>query len=175
MLVFHENTGPSSLRNISVLRFDDRKAELFLGTRFNEGGGSFSPDGRWLAYVSDESGRNEIFVQPYPGPGGKWQVSTEGGTEPLWNRNGRELFYRSGNTMMTVETTTEPRFAVGTPRRLFEGEYVAIEFPQLADYDVSADGQRFLMVKEIDRTPSTAQINVVLNWFQELQRLVPTR
>ena len=158
-----------------MLRLSDRKAQPFLGTPFNEGGARFSPDGRWLAYVSNESGRPEIYVQPYPGPGGKWQVSTEGGTEPLWNRNGRELFYRSGNKMMTVETTTQPGFTVGKPRMLFEGEYLATEYPQLgSDYDVSADGQRFLMVKEIERTESSAQINVVLNWLDELKRRVPT-
>ena len=64
--------------------------------RFNEGGPVFSPDGHWLAYISDESGRPEIYVKPYPGPGGKWLISTEGGTEPAWNRNGRELFFRRG-------------------------------------------------------------------------------
>jgi hypothetical protein len=157
-----------------VLRLSDRKPQPFLGTPFNEGGAQFSPDGRWLAYVSDESGRPEIYVQPYPGPGGKWQVSPEGGTEPAWNRNGRELFYRSGNKMMAVESTLQPSFAAGKPRVLFEGEYRSTAYPQLGtDYDVSADGQRFLMVKETERAQSTAQINVVLNWFEELKRRVP--
>ena len=150
-------------------------AEPFLGTPFNEGGARFSPDGRWLADVSDESGRPEIYVQPYPGPGGKWQVSTDGGTEPVWNRNGRELFYRSGNKLMAVETTTSPSFSAGKPRMLFEGQYLATDYPQLGSgYDVSADGQRFLMVKETARTSPTDQINVVLNWLDELKRRVPT-
>lgn len=128
-----------------MLRLSDRKAQPFLRTPFNEGGARFSPDGRWLAYVSDESGRPEIYVQPYPGPGGKWQVSTDGGTEPAWNRNARELFYRSGNKMIVVETTITPSFSAGKPRVLFEGEYLATQFPQLgSDYDVSPDGQRFL-------------------------------
>src|SRR4029077_20632013 len=77
-----------------------RKAQPFLRTRFDEAVPRFSPDGRWLAYVSNESVRNEIYVQPYPGPGGKWQISTESGREPVWNRNGREVFYRSGDKMM---------------------------------------------------------------------------
>ena len=81
-----------------MLRLSDRKAQPFLRTPFNETAPRFSPDGRWLAYISDESGRFEIYVQPYPGPGGKWQISTEGGTEPVWNPNGRELFYRSWRT-----------------------------------------------------------------------------
>src|SRR6202030_1842180 len=76
------------------------KAQSFLRTPFNETAPRFSPDGRWLAYSSDESGRREIYVQPYPGPGGKRQISTEGGTEPVWNPDGRELFYRCANKMM---------------------------------------------------------------------------
>ena len=172
LLVFHE-TSSGAQRNISVLRLSDRKAQPFLGTPFNEGNGTFSPDGRWLAYVSDESGRPEIYVQPYPGPGGKRLISTEGGTEPAWNRNGRELFYRSGNKMMAVETTTQPTFTAGKPRVLFEGEFLATSYPQLGtNYDVSADGQRFLMVKQGEQVPG--QINVVQNWFYDLKRLVPT-
>ena len=89
LLAFVE-INPTTGYDIWVLRLGDRKAQPFLRTPFNEGAPRFSPDGRWLAYVSDESGRYEIYVQPYPGPGGKWQISTEGGTEPLWNRNGRE-------------------------------------------------------------------------------------
>jgi eukaryotic-like serine/threonine-protein kinase len=159
-----------------VLRLSDRKAQPFLATRFNEGGASFSPDGRWLAYVSNESGRPEIYVQPYPGPGGKWQISTEGGTEPLWNRNGRELFYRSGKKMMAVQITTQPAFAASKPTMLFERDYAASEFLATGiAYDVSPDGQRFLMVKESDQAAAATQINVVLNWFQELKRLAPPK
>ena len=141
-----------------------------------EGAPIFSPDGHWLAYISNESGRPEVYVQPYPGPGGKWQISTEGGTEPIWNRNGRELFYRSGNKMMAVDITTQPSFSAGKPRMLFEGQYVADDWPLItAAYDVSADGQRFLMVKpRPSRLPSPTQINVVLNWFEELKQKVPT-
>ena len=100
-------------------------AQLFLRTPFNESVPKFSPDGRWLAYVSDESGRYEIYVQPYPGPGGKLQISTEGGTEPVWNRSGRELFYRNGDKMMAVDIATQPDFAAGKPRMLFEGQVPA--------------------------------------------------
>jgi eukaryotic-like serine/threonine-protein kinase len=159
--------------DIWVLRLGERKAQPFLRTPFNEAAPQFSPDGRWLAYISDESGRNEIYVQPYPGPGGKWQISTEGGREPLWNRNGRELFYRSGNKMMAVQITTQPSFSAGTPKVLFEGQYqlLALSTP---NYDVSPDGQRFLMLKPIDQAAAApTQINVVLNWFEELNRRVP--
>jgi Tol biopolymer transport system component len=175
LLAFMEN-HPTGVRDIWVLRLSDRKAEPFLRTSFNEGASQFSPDGRWMAYVSNESGRPEVYVQPYPGPGGKWQVSTDGGLEPAWNRNGRELFYRIGDRMMAVETTTQSGFSVGKPRVLFEGRYVTTGFPLNGTaYDVAPDGQRFLMVKEIERTQSTAQINVVLNWHEELKRRVPVQ
>jgi Tol biopolymer transport system component len=151
-----------------------RKAEPFLRTRFDETSPKFSPDGRWLAYVSDESGRNEVYVQPYPGPGGKWQISTEGGKEPVWNPNGRELFYRSGDKMMAVDIATQPSFAAGKPRMLFEGPYDPPPVP-IANYDVSPDGQRFLMLKSTEQAQSApTQINLVLNWFEELKQKVPT-
>jgi len=175
LLAYFEN-NPTQQRDIWVLRMSDRKAQPFLATPFNEGAGAFSPDGHWLAYVSNESGRPEIYVQPYPGPGGKWQISSDGGTEPLWNRNGRELFYRSGNKMMAVQITTQPAFAPSKPTMLFEGEYASSQFPATGiAYDVSADGQRFLMVKENDQATATTQINVVLNWFEELNRLAPPK
>ena len=166
--------NPTTGIDIWVFRMSDRKAQPFLETPSNESAPQFSPDGRWLAYVSDESYRYEIYVQPYPGPGGKWQISTEGGTEPVWNHNGRELFYRSGDKMMAVDIATQPSFSVGKPRMLFEGQYqpTPVTFP---NYDVSPDGQRFLMLKpsEQDQAAQT-QINVVLNWFEELKRRVPT-
>jgi Tol biopolymer transport system component len=174
LLAFHES-NPKTQRDIWVLRMSDHKAQPFLITPFNEGGAMFSPDGHWLAYVSNESGRPEVYVQPFPGPGGKWQISTDGGTEPAWNRNGKELFYRSGNKMMALDVTTQPGFSSGKPRMLFEGQYLANDWPQLGTiYDVSPDGQRFLMVKASEQGASATQINVVLNWFEELKQKVPT-
>jgi eukaryotic-like serine/threonine-protein kinase len=151
-----------------------RKAQPFLRTTFNESVPKFSPDGNWLVYVSDESGRYEIYVQPYPRPGGKLQISTEGGTEPVWNPNGRELFYRNGDKMMAVDIATQPSFAAGKPRMLFEGKYQPT--PGTApNYDVSPDGQRFLMLKPSGSAEAApTQINVVLNWFEELKQKVPT-
>jgi Tol biopolymer transport system component len=173
LLAFFEN-NPKTLRDVWILRMSDRKAEPFLRTPFNEGAPSLSPDGRWVAYVSNESGRPEIYVQPYPGPGGKWQISTAGGTEPLWHRNGRELFYRSGPRMMSVAVSTERGFSAGKPTVLFEGNYASVEFPATGvAYDVSADGQRFIMVKELPQAQDATQINVVVNWFEELKRRVP--
>jgi Tol biopolymer transport system component len=175
LLAFIE-VNPTTGWDIWVLRLGDRKAQPFLRTPFLESAPRFSPDGRWLAYVSNESGRFEIYVQPYPGPGGKWQISTEGGTEPVWNPNGRELFYRSGDKMMGAGITTQPSFTVGKPRILFEGKYVLNPPPNTFPYyDVSPDGQRFLMLKPPEQAQAApTQINVVLNWFEELKRRVPT-
>ena len=155
-----------------------RKAQPFLATPVNELAARFSPDGHWLAYVSDESDRNEIYVQPYPGLGGKWQISTDGGNEPVWNPNGRELFYRNGDKMMAVDVTTQPTFSVSNRKMLFEGGYRLTAIGGVRGvghphYDVSPDGQRFLMVKDIE-APAIMQINVVLNWFEELKQKVPT-
>jgi serine/threonine protein kinase len=173
LLAFVE-INPKSGYDIWVLRMNDRKAQPFLQTPFNESVPRFSPDGRWLAYISDESGRYEIYVKPYPGPGGKWQISTEGGTEPTWNTNGRELFYRSGDKMMAVDIATQTDFVAGKPRVLFERRYVPTPGTN-SNYDVSPDGQRFLMLKPSETTEAPpTQINVVLNWFEELKQKVPT-
>jgi Tol biopolymer transport system component len=164
---------PATGFDIWVLRLTDRKAQPFLRTPYNETSPRFSPDGRWLAYISNESGRYEVYVQSYPGPGGKWQISTDGGTEPAWNPNGREVFYRSGDKMLAVDIETQPSFAVGKARVLFSGSYepTAATF---SNYDVSPDGQRFLMLKPSETEQASTQINVVLNWFEELKRRVPT-
>jgi len=133
----------------------------------------FSPDGHYLMYVSNESGRFEVYVQPYPGSGGKWQISTEGGTEPSWNASGREVFYRSGDKMMAVDVATQPNFSAGKPRILFRDDYVHSPVTS-PDYDVSRDAQRFLMLKTVDPVqPAPTQINIVLNWFEELRQRVP--
>ena len=116
----------------------------------------------------------EIYVQSYPGPSGKWLISTEGGIEPVWNPNGRELFYRSGAKMMAVDIAPQPGFTAGKPRMLFEGRYEPTPFT-FPNYDVSPDGQRFLMLKPGEAGEAVpTQINIVLNWFEELKRRVPT-
>ena len=101
-------------------------AQPFLRTRFTEVGPRFSPDGRWISYVSDESGQYEVYVRPYPGPGGKWQVSTQGGGEHIWSRDGKELFYRNGKKWMVVAVNLKPEFKAETPQLLFEGPYVNV-------------------------------------------------
>src|SRR5262249_22305576 len=152
----------------------DRKASLtpFLRTPASEKAPALSPDGRWIAYCSDEAGRDEIYVQPYPGPGGKIQVSTEGGAEPVWARSGRELFYRQGDKMMAVEVTTHPSFSASTPRVLFEGRFTRGHRGH-TNYDVSPDGSRFLMIQ--GQESGASPIHVVLDWSAELSSRAPAK
>lgn len=167
--------SPTAGYDLRILRLSDHTIQPVAAVKANRSVPAFSPDGRWLAYISDESGRYEVYVQPYPGPGGKYQISAEGGTEPVWNPNGKELFYRSGDKMMAADITTQPAFSAGKSKMLFEGPYVPtpLTFP---NYDVSPDGQRFLMIKpaELNSASSLTQIVVVQNWFEELKQKVPT-
>jgi len=149
----------------------DRKPRPFFTSPFAESGGAFSPDGHWLAYYSDESGRNEVYVQPFPAGGRKVQISRDGGAEPRWTRNG-ELFYRNDDKVMVVALTTQPTLTVGQSRVVFQGQYVT---GGISTFDVRSDGQRLLMIKEGEQAASATQIDVVLNWAEELKRLVPTR
>jgi eukaryotic-like serine/threonine-protein kinase len=159
-----------------ALQMGTGKAQRFLQTRTADGAPQLSPDGHWLAYASDESGDGrEIYVRAFPGLAGPWQVSTGGGNEPQWNPRGGELFYRSGNRMMAATISTEHGFAVGKPRELFEGDYLTTFGGYArANYDVSPDGQRFLMLKPVQAQAPITEINVVLNWSEELNRLVPS-
>ena len=147
----------------------ERKPNPLLRTQFTESSPTFSPNGRWVAYQSNESGRNEVYVQAYPGPGGKVQISTAGGTKPIWARDGGELFYRNSDKMMAVPIRDQSGFTFGTPRILFEGRYETGR--RVPGYDISPDGQRFLMVKTPDES-APRQINVIVNWFEELRRRV---
>jgi len=151
---------------------DDRTTFPIIATEFDEHSPMFSPDGHWLAYVSGRSGREEVCVQAYPGSGPWHQVSTDGGREPVWSRDGRELFYRSGDRMMVVDVAAGPELSIGLPRVLFEGHYL-MGFGGGNMYDVTPDGQRFLMVRQPPDAAPT-EIRVVLNWAEELKRLVPT-
>jgi Tol biopolymer transport system component len=140
-----------------------------------------SPDGRWMAYMSDESGRNEIYVRPFPEVDkGKWQASTSGGTAPLWSPDGRELFYLSEeNTVMAIAVETKPTFSLGRPNTLFRSMCVGSTPGEGTAWDISPDGKRFLMMKEPQTTPSAGagprKINIVLNWFEELKQRVPKK
>ena len=136
---------------------------------FVEWGAAFSPDGHWVAYTSDEQGQYDVYVQPYPTTGESVQVSTEGGEAPVWSQSSNELFYRNGRKWMAASFTTSPTLSFEVPRVLFEGHYLNIEG---VEYDVSPDGQRFLLLKPIEESFSRTQLNVVTNWFEELKRKV---
>jgi dipeptidyl aminopeptidase/acylaminoacyl peptidase len=164
--------------NIGILHLaPEPREEILLGTPFGEIEPSLSPDGRWLAYVSNQSGRREVYVQPFPRGDNRWAVSNEGGSEPAWSRNGGELFYRNGDRMMAVAVSGTSELRLGTPSVLFEGHYEIDPFGNDArNYDVSPDGRRFLMIRrEVDRDRPQQQLNIVVNWFQELRELDPNR
>ena len=157
------------------------EARAVANTRFGEGSAKFSSDGRWIAYSSTESGKPEIYVQPFPGLGPKLQISNNGGTDPVWRRSGGELYYRSGNKMMVVSVTTSPEFRASAPKQLWEGNYsdgsgASCGMPGVSssNYDVTSDGQHFLMVRDDDRVGSN-RIVVVLNWAEEIKAKVRTR
>ena len=152
------------------------KTQSFLQSTFNQSQAQFSPDGHWVAYQSNESGRDEIYVQPYPKPGGKWLISANGGSYPLWAHSGREIFYRSDDKMMVAPVETQPTFKAGTPRMLFRnGDYLIGGFLGLGlgNYDVASDGQHFLMIKEKEAPASSKELSIVLHWTDELKRLAP--
>ena len=169
LLTFNEiPTDGSKGLTLWLLRRPGEATPLVV-TPFDQRMATFSSDGRWLAYQSNESGRFEIYVRPYPGPGGRELVSTNGGREAVWSRDGRELFYREGNRLMVVSLDTAEGFKAGLPRLLFEGY---INLVSGTNYDVSRNGQRFVMVQGIPG--AEAELRVVQGWFEELKQKVPT-
>jgi eukaryotic-like serine/threonine-protein kinase len=159
----------------------DRRITPYLNSRFSERHPEFSPDGKWMAYASDEQGHSEVYVRSVPTGKGKWPISNEGGSEPLWARNGKQLFYRSfteGPQLVTrvwvVEIETAPSFTPSKPKLLFEQPGYCAGDP-IRSWDISPDGERFLMVKLEERKPQPlTEMVLVQNWFEELRRLAPT-
>ena len=121
---------------------------------------TLSPDGHWMAYVSNESGRPEIYVEPVPGPGGRWQISTAGGEQPRWVRNGKEIVYRNGTKMMSAAVQIQPTFAVAKPVELFDRKFD--RGGSVGGYDVTPDGQTFVMTRSEQANPT--EIRVVVGW-----------
>jgi serine/threonine-protein kinase len=173
LLVFVE-LDPANAQDIWVLPMDSgRKPRPLLTTRFVEGGPMLSPDGQWLAFVSNESGDNEVYVRAFSGSRRKTRISSDGGQELAWAPDGHELFYRSGDRMMAVDIVTRPTLKTGKPRLLFERAFA--KGGPWRDYDVSLDGRRFLMLKPTKEDVPLTQLNVVLNWLEELKERVPTK
>jgi hypothetical protein len=133
-------------------------------------GARTSPDGRWLAYASNETGRDEVYVEPLEG-GGRWQVSTDGGTFPLWGPEGRTLYFADHLGLYRVDVRTGDRFDHGTPERLFEGHF-RLQAPPLPHHDISPRGDTFVLVQPGEARGGPREIVVNLNWFAELERLV---
>ncbi len=167
---YHADTG----YDILMLETRSGRVRPFLNSQFNEMYPEFSPDGRWIAYSSNESKRDEVYVASFPMPGMKHQVSSQGGEEPLWARNGKQLFYRWKDQVWVVDVRTDGGFSTGKPRLLFERPGYSGGITIRA-YDLSQDGQRFLMVKREQRKPTpVTEMILVLNWFEELKQKLPT-
>jgi eukaryotic-like serine/threonine-protein kinase len=176
-------TFGSSVFDIGALSMNGGQTlKILLSGRANEIYPHISPDGRWLAYASDESGRYEVYVRPFPEVSkAKSQVSTSGGDDTLWSPDGRELFYRNGDSVMSVLVKTDPAFSIEMPKTLFRGAYVSGYPTEIVNaveqWDISPDGKRFLMVKgsESAAVSKGMRINIVLNWFEELKQKVPVK
>jgi dipeptidyl aminopeptidase/acylaminoacyl peptidase len=164
----------------------DRIWRLLLQGNCNYAQPRISPDGRLLAYTSNELGRNEVYVCTFPEvTGGKWQVSMNGGDSPLWSRDGRELFFRNGDDAFATTVRTDPAFRYESPKHLFKGAYVAAGFVlgalELSPWDIHPNGKKFLMMKPLasgsgpsERT-GPRKINIVVNWTEELNQRVPVK
>jgi Tol biopolymer transport system component len=181
----YDSESPKTLMDIWTLPLSgDRKPTPFLQTKFSEGQGRLSPDSRWLAYVSNETGRNEVYVQPFPPAGGKWQISTGGGIQPQWRKDGKELYYLSLADQGLISITavdvrsTAATFDVSVPKSLFAIRFASnASFSQpalssttiLQSYAPSADGQRFFVLTPGNDRP-LPPITVVMNWTAGLNK-----
>jgi Tol biopolymer transport system component len=173
---------PTNSRDVWVLHVDGgrREAEPFVDTPYMDRAAVFSPDGSWMAYVSDKSGRDEVYARPFPGPGPEVTISVGGGDEPVWASSGREIFYRGVAELFVVSVERRGSVLnVGAPRLLFADSYRRDTggAAAVADYDVSPEGDRFVMVEEptaLDETiEADARLRVVVNFFEELRERVP--
>jgi serine/threonine-protein kinase len=148
----------------------------FVKGAFSEGGPAFSPDGNWLAYQSNESGVFEVYVRPFPGPGGKWQVSTGGGLYPMWSRNGKELFYRTEESKIMVLTYTASgdSFHADKPQLWSPGQFTERGFGNY-NFDLHPDGKRFAVLKApgAEQTAGVNKVSFIFNFFDELRSKVP--
>jgi len=159
--------------DIYLLDTESRQPETFLSTPFEEDGARFSPDGRWVAYVSDQSGRLEVYLRSFPDQGNAQQMSTNGGQEPVWSRDGNELFYREGDKLMAVTLGVDATSTASPPKLLFQGQFEKTRFGgRNSNYDVSPDGNRFIMIRRKNPVQPTV-IHVVLNWPKALR--IPTK
>ena len=180
--------SPATGNDILMIPMEgDRKPRPLLQTAFSEQWASLSPDGRWMAYTSDESSQNEAYVIPFPGnsagTGGTRRISTDGGEHPQWAPNGRELYYYTGVStessanaaygqrlkMFAVPIETKSGFQAGKPHLLFEGPY----FQSFHDFAPTPDGRGFILIREMQSQSAPTELGIVLNWFEQLKGIVP--
>jgi serine/threonine-protein kinase len=164
-----------SIPDIAALRLDDpSKPEFLVKTPAQESSPALSPDGRWLAYTSTESGRGEVYVTQLPGAAGRWQVSPEGGDDPLWSHDMKEMFFKRGDEYFAVPIRISPTFQAGTPQLMFSGKF---ERPivWIGNWDVSPDGKKFALVRPYGNAPRFGKILVTINWVEELRQRAPTK
>ena len=169
----YRTTNPGGIDILALRPGQDTVPLPLVVTEFIEDQATLSPDGRWLAYASNETGRDEIYVVPFPNAGdAKWAASTSGGIEPLWSHSGQELFYRNGlNEMVAVQVDTEPTFAPGQPEVLFSATEFRSDLSH-REYDVTADDERFIMIRETGDVRAAAKLIWVQNFFEELKARV---
>jgi serine/threonine-protein kinase len=154
---------------IWVMRIDgERTPRRLFPAPAGESDGQLSPDGRWVAFQAPVSSRQEIYVAPFPGPGPRRQVSTDGGTEPLWSRDGRELFFQSGDKLMGATVTIGAAFSASVPRLVHEGRFLK-SVNGNTSWSVTPDGTRFLRIQQVEPERAITHIELVLNWFSELR------
>jgi serine/threonine-protein kinase len=172
-VVFNENSAQEVAGvGIWVAQLEgNHESHRLLPTGAGESDGQISPDGHWIAYQMPVSSRQEIYVAPFPGSGPRHQVSVDGGEEPLWSRDGRELFFQNGAVLMSASVTPSTAFSSGTPRPVFEGRYVKSVNGQ-TPWAVTTDGKRFLRIQKAEPDRAITAIDIVLNWFAELKPLV---
>jgi Tol biopolymer transport system component len=176
-LAFCEITGPTIQSDIGMLSMEgDHVRKLLLQEKYDEVIPQISPDGKWMAYGSNESGKFDIYVRLFPDVNkGKWLVSANGGNSPLWSPDNREIYYRSGDAAMAVPVETEPTFKPGKAKVLFRGTYFGpAANTDVPFWDIHPDGKRFLMLKEAP-AEVPRKINIVVNWFEELKQRVPVK
>jgi Tol biopolymer transport system component len=166
-LVYFGPLSPQAKQHIWRVSTDSGAApQQVMATSFDNTAPSLSPDGRWLAYVTNESGRDEVYVRPYPGPGGRWQVSLDGGAEPIWSPTTGEIFYRNRDDVMAAAIQTRTGFEVTGRTKLFTGVYERAIFKD-HNFAVSRDGQTFLMLQRV--VGSRQALVVTLNWFDQFR------
>jgi eukaryotic-like serine/threonine-protein kinase len=167
-LLYYE-LHPVTASDLWAVSVADGKTQPVITSALGQWAAQWSPDGRWIAYSSDESGREEIYVVPFPLTGQRWRVSIDGGSEPVWSHDGGELFYRGSRQIWAVDVRTSPVFSAGTPRALLADTFV--ESPNtVTGYSITPDGKRFLFAQPIQPDPPITQIQLVVNWFTELHR-----